>query len=304
MEKTIICDYWKNNICKHMKDSFKCKFAHGVEEIQTINCMYGINCYNINCKFKHEDKTTIPVMVYDIPIVDKRKNKKNKNKNKKQPNHDVKKKNDFYLHTEISVEDKYKINNTGTDIVTIIKKDEDIKEKVNVKNPDDKKLLPFLDEYYKDIINKKNKFINEIVTYNYKYIVNIRKENDLLKSQNNELKTKNIKLELDKLEREKENNILKNTCATKMGNSVNKLIINKNKLLKLYNKYVNLYNIFKNSKDNYKSIDIEEINKYTKDKNIYKIKQRAYKIYNFYEKYKNGLIKDLLPISRIITMVF
>lgn len=63
-----------------MEDSSKCQFAHGINDICIIECKYGVDCHIINCNFKHYYKTTMPSMVYEIPIIDKRKNGKNKKK--------------------------------------------------------------------------------------------------------------------------------------------------------------------------------------------------------------------------------
>lgn len=339
MEKTIICEFWEKRNCKFMEKPSLCCYAHGMKELKKVDCKYGPNCSVPKCLFFHGNTSTINKMVYDIPIINKKMLKRNNKKGIKKisivetycKNIDTKSiQLEKFSKTINKVSDIATIDtyNIGSGIVTIIKKEEDIKEQVIVKNPDTNKLLPFVDEYYKNIIIKKNKFINNIVTDNYRYIVNIRnenkktnlkleilneknnindniinklkKENDLLKSQNNELKTENNKLELDKLEMEKENKILKETNTTSMVDHESSNI-NKNKLLNLYNKYVNLYNIFKNQ-NNYKGININEINKYTKDKNIYKIKQRSVKIYNYYNKLVNGVIKEYLPIYKIIRM--
>lgn len=76
------------------------------------------------------------------------------------------------------------------------------------------------------------------------------------------------------------------------------------KTKKIYKKYVNIYNIFKKYKFDYKIIknNLKEILEYSNDKNIYKIKERTMKVYNYYNKLKSGYIKDYLPISIIIKM--
>ena len=112
-------------------------------------------------------------------------------------------------------------------------------------------------------------------------ISKLKKENILLKENNEILK--------------EENNGKK--CYTKNN------MVYQNKIISLYDKYINIFNIF-NKYKNYKLINFDEIKKYTKDKNIYKIRQRSTKVYNFYEKFKNGNVKNLLPVSTIFKMVF
>lgn len=75
MEKIKICKYWKDNKCNFMENSSKCQFAHGMEDINMIICKYGSKCYKNNCLFDH-GKPSISYMIYDIPIIDKRKKEK------------------------------------------------------------------------------------------------------------------------------------------------------------------------------------------------------------------------------------
>lgn len=86
MFKSTICLYWENKSCRFMKNPEKCEFAHGEIDIKnnTVNCKYGIRCNNSECCFYHGNTSTIPYLIYDIPIFNnKRKNKKNKTDNKK-----------------------------------------------------------------------------------------------------------------------------------------------------------------------------------------------------------------------------
>jgi hypothetical protein len=142
-----------------------------------------------------------------------------------------------------------------------------------------------------NIINKENE-IND--NHN-----KIKSENQRLKKVIEKLKNenKNISSKLEKMVKNQKNtidNMVENTNVRIIKNDTNKIE-------RLYNKYIELYKIFINN--SYKNIDLEEIKKYTMDKNIYKVKQRATKIYKFYEKFKNGIIKEILPISKIINMV-
>lgn len=76
----------------------------------------------------------------------------------------------------------------------------------------------------------------------------------------------------------------------------------KNKLEKIYQKWVNVYNIFEKYNYNYNLIkeNIREIRVYIKDKNIYKVKERAIKIYKYYNKLKTNKNIEFLPISNIL----
>jgi hypothetical protein len=82
MEKTVICNYWRQEICKFMENSEKCKFAHGTDELKNIpiECKYGSFCHNVNCVFFHGIIPTTRKMVYEFPLIIK-KSKKHINKN-------------------------------------------------------------------------------------------------------------------------------------------------------------------------------------------------------------------------------
>lgn len=307
MEKTIICSYWVNKSCKFMEDSSKCKYAHGESEIKEIECIYGNNCYAFNCKFKHEDKSSIHDMVYDIPIVYKRKNK-NKNKNAKNVNIENIFDESVNNNNINMINKKENIQFKDVKIVNIINKNKKINETVNIFNTNNDQLLSIVDEFYikkyNNMVNSKNKYISMVVKNNYENIVylnkikndkdliikNLNSENTILKNIIGELKMDNNK-KADTISDmvEKQNNIL----------NVNKIKNKENKIKKIYDKYINLYHIFNKYNNNYKLIDINEIRKYTKDNNIYKIRQRAVKVYNFCNKLKNGIAKDYLPLTKI-----
>lgn len=293
MKKIIICDYWKNKTCKFMKDSDNCMYAHGVEDLNVVECKYGSKCNNINCLFDHGEsiaQSTIVNMVYDFPIIDKRKNKiKCKKLMKKENNINM----DILNHNTM-INSVYCVNNKKpekSNVVKIINKEKNINEIIMIFNTDYNNLLSTIDDFYinkyNTMINDKNKIISMVVRNNYRTIVslrNINKNKDLLISK---LKKENILL--------KENNGKK--CYTKNN------MVYQNKIISLYDKYINIFNIF-NKYKNYKLINFDEIKKYTKDKNIYKLKQRSTKVYNFYENFKNGNVKNLLPVSTIFKMVF
>lgn len=235
MEKSIICDYWKRNICKYMKNSLKCKYAHGESEIKVVECMYGKDCYNVNCSFNHGVSTNFE-KTYDIPIVINKRKLKNKNKNKS----------------------------------LTVKSDPS-----HIENPNNTKI-----EQKTNTINKKIDFdkdhnnIDTVVTINNK----LKEEIKELKNVINELKY------------EMKKNNTKNKVVDK--------IINNDKIMIKYKKYIKIYELFMNN--NYKTINMDEIKQYTKDNNIYKIKQRSEKIYKYYEQFKNGI----LMLIRIIFQRF
>lgn len=306
MEKTIICEYWLKKNCKYMNDSSICKFAHGFEDIKeiTIDCKYGIMCNNSLCDFYHGNVTTTTNMVYDIPIINKRKNKINKLNVKKEITAD---------NNDIKNNNILSIPNLPRNVIQYGIKDEIINNKNGMEN--DNKLLSSIDEFYikkyNTMVYSKNRYISMVVADNYKQIVcldKINKNNGLiinkLNNENKSLKKYIEELKIDN--NEKTNTITELVEEGRLQNykntpkSVNNVVTNK--IINLYIKYVKLYNLFKNS--NYKQIDINEVRKYTKDKNIYKIKQRAEKVNSFYDKFKKGIYTCYLPINKIIKMTF
>jgi hypothetical protein len=257
-----------------------------------ICCKYGSLCINPECCFFHSKKYTIKDMVFDIPVrINIKKNKK-LHKNKKTCDQIINNsvnKDDIYIFDNSEVIKHDSTNIKKIDKVIIINKDKNIKRHITVDSYtlDMDKLLNHVDEYYinyyTNIINKKDNFLRKKVNDNYNVIINLRKENNKLKKKVQELENK---------------------CVTKsmVDISKNRNNVNINKLKNLYKKYVNIHNVFIKCNNNYKIIDMEYIKNYTKDKNIYKIKQRAEKVYNFYNKLQSGVLNDYLPISKIINM--
>lgn len=232
MKKTVICNYWIQGTCKFMKNSEKCKFAHGTDKLKTITieCKYGSFCHDVDCIFFHGFISTTRKMVYEFPLI-----------------------------IEKSKKSKKKINKNN-----FIKND----------NSEESKYLEECNPIEKDIpINTEYSDLNCII--------------------------KKLEIENKRLKNEIEN--LKNS-HTKDGIVECKKINNK-KMDILYNKYINIYNIFNKFDNNYKIIK-DEIKQYTNDNNIYKVKSRATKIYNFYNNLKNGIINEYLPITKIIKMSF
>lgn len=300
MDKTKICSYWEKKYCKYMDEPSKCSFAHGIKDLKKISCIYGSNCYNFNCNFNHENNSTRPSMVYNIPIIKLIKNKKvKKNKKKRFSNvEEIYKKEKDIIPCENKNEEKIQI-------VKIVNKHKGINESINVLNTNYNKMLSMVDEFYikkyDNMLYSKNKYISKIINNNYKLISYLRKINidkDLIihkiTNENERLKKKEY------LE-----NTKKNTIPTNMEDLLNKKKEpeDQNKLKTLYNKYINIHKIFMKY-NNYKLINLDEIKEYTKDKNIYKVKQRSYKVYEFYTRYEKGILKELLPVSTIFKMIF
>lgn len=303
MEKTVICKYWENKNCKFMEDATKCMYAHGDDYINIVDCKYGINCYNAKCKFNHGEISTIPNMVYDVPIIDKRKNQKNKKiiKNKENNFNIIEKEENIPFKTIIPYsEDIPKIITN----IKIVNKEKGIEENINIFNKDYDKTLSIIDRFYiekyNNTINDKNKYIRQIVFNNYKNIYYLRKINNNKDEIINKLNSENKSLK-KVIEELKTNNEKKKKENIKYQYTINNMVDIKNK--NIYDKYICLYEIF-NKYKYYKLINMEEIRKYTNDKNIYKVKQRSFKVFKFYEKFKDGTIKNLLPLSTIFKMVF
>lgn len=251
MEKSIICDYWENGICRYMNESSKCKYAHGESEIKVVECMYGKDCYNVNCSFNHGISTFFE-KTYEIPIFINKRKLKNKKKNKS-------------LTVKSDPSHNGNPNNTK------------MEQKTNTIN----KKIDFEKDNNKIYVKSKAQNIDTVITINNKLKEEIKELNNEIKELNNKIK-------------ELKNNNTKNKVVDK--------IINNDKIMIKYKKYIKIYEIFMNN--NYKTINMDEIKQYTKDNNIYKIKQRSEKIYKYYEQFKNGIIDKLYPVSTIFKMVF
>lgn len=63
----------KTVFCKH--GVYKCKYAHGIEYIHTIECKYGPRCINPRCNFNHGLSKSRTYPIYE-PIIKYKKNKK------------------------------------------------------------------------------------------------------------------------------------------------------------------------------------------------------------------------------------
>lgn len=308
MVKSVICSYWENKTCKFMNNSSKCMYAHGVDDIIMVSCKYGINCYNAKCKFNHGNISTRPNMVFDYPIIDKRKNDKEKNRMKQyglQSNIKQVKNVPIISNMVYEIKDQ---NMETPKFIKIINKDKNINEKIKFFNNDYNKLLSVVDDFYikkyNTMVYSKNIYISQIVKDNYKNIIFLRNDNNDKDIYIKKLKTENVSLMRMVEDLKNDNNELSNQIEKNNTNIIEKrkVKIDRNKLKNIYNKYIELYKIFDNN--SYNLINHDEIKKYTMDKNIYKVKQRANRVYKYYEKYKNGVVKDLLPISKIINMVF
>lgn len=271
--KTKMCRYYLNNKCKYMKTPKSCPYAHGEEDINKIICKYKNKCINLNCRYYHEKP--INTFINNKIVV----NKKSKHNN-------------FYINEDSKI-NSIELPISGLDINSIkIYNKHDPKKNANIKiikndNPINNnrkdfsseldKLLNVVDSYYINIINNKNIEIRDIIVKN-----NFKLNNQI------EISMKKKYVSVDDI------------CSCKKD-IVEK--IPKNNKLKLYEKYISLYNLFINKK--YKNLDFKSIRKYSLDKNIYKLKERSFKVFKYVEFIKiNNIKNNYLPISKIIKLNF
>lgn len=295
MEKTAICNYWKNKTCKYMNVPSSCKFAHGDNDITPITCIYGSKCYNNNCIFSHGDicdNRKIEVNISDF--IYKNKKIKQNNKNKVKINRNLINKEDGNILRDSKIkcdnidnyitEDKNSVNNFNTDNITrdniksikIIKKDV-LEKNIFIKideNMELNKLLNYIDEYYiKKIIN-----INSILD-----------EKDEKIKELEEYKNKYNKLEKSIELKDKQNGII---CDNSDISNEDNFIIDK--------KYSKYYNLGKIIKENNSVIDNNLILGYFNNKNISMIKNRCNRIYEIINYMKNNNIKCIKSSIRNI----
>lgn len=130
-KKTTLCKYYLKNKCNY--NSELCIYAHGITDLRKVDCKYGVHCNNPKCNYYHGD-ILIKEYKYEPNIVFK--NKKSKIFKKDTIN---------YIY-----DNKHLINN-------IYDKPQIPKIKENINN----KLLIIIDDYYLDIISKKDNLILE-----------------------------------------------------------------------------------------------------------------------------------------------
>lgn len=270
--KIVICKYYLENKCKYKK--MECSYAHGVDDINIIECKYGVRCVNTNCIFDHGvfnlkiENIYSPVIIYKnkkhikIPItkinkndVDKKldsseieeNNKKDHKYSRNIENKLLKINQDINIHGKDTKSDESEIEENCRNIENkhlFINQDVNVHDnnKNNIYNEIYyNKLINTLDNYYYNIINQKNIIINNLL---------------------NKIKLLNIP----------------KTSKTSTN-------------LEKYKKYHKLNDaIF--SSANYDNI--------TKDKNIYKLKLRCSRIKTYMEIVKKYDVKDILPISKIL----
>lgn len=339
MTKYVLCEYYKNKTCKFMNDSKLCTYAHGKNDLTIVDCKFGSGCTNIDCKFNHGDNLiNNNIYEIPIIIKSKKTNKKNiKNNINKKVNknnssnifemlnnqeNETSSKNNIINTFQIDINNVPNnvpildpINNIQT--IKIINKDKKINEIVTIPriNNNDK-LFNIIDNYYVtkylNHVYIKNKEISTICYNNFKYIKQlnnkINEKNNIiykLKEKINNFEKENINLsskikllidnKKDVILKTEKNILVYQVDPTTNDESAHNLNIPND----LYTKYINIYEIFRKYNFNYKLINIDEIRKYSKDMNIYKLKQRASKVFNYYQKYKAGIV-DLLPVSKLI----
>lgn len=160
--KSVICKYYLENKCKYKK--MECKYSHGVDDINIIECKYGVRCVNANCIFDHGVFNLKIVKNYEHVIIYK--NKKNKkhikltkvnipitkiNKNGNDTKSDS---------SEISknIEKVHEYSRNIENKLLFINKDVDVNNETYYN-----KLINTLDNYYYNIISKKNIIINNLL---------------------------------------------------------------------------------------------------------------------------------------------
>jgi hypothetical protein len=274
MEKTKICNYWKNKTCKYMNEPLLCSFAHGHNDITPIPCIYKNKCCNNNCNFDHGNirgyNSKIEINLYDLINKRKQKNKKKVKINKEQNinNYD----NNFNTDNNDIISNTITCDNIKS--VKIIKKDV-LEKNIIIKigeNTELNKLLNHIDEYYiKRIININSildKKTNELEEY-------IKKYNDLEKS-----------LDL-------KNNInIQDVCDnTRDNKNEDDFVINK--------KYIKYYNLGKILKEN-NNVDNNLILSYFNNKNLSMVKNRCNRIFKIINYMKNNNIKYIKSSIRNI----
>lgn len=283
--KTSICSFWEKGTCHYMNNSRLCLYAHGENELQSIECKFRSKCFNPVCKYNHGSflpQIKNKIYANEIPITIKKKIKKNKFNNK-----DIKIYNNIVNDKNVNNIDKQKEDNILNDSLYL------------------NKLLNYVDEFYINKIETKFIKFGNIIS-NLKDKINIL--NNIIEEKNNKIheleninSTTNIKYGINiKVQNEYENYNIKN--INDIESNIYRNIYKEHKLEKIYKKWESVYNIFQKYNFNYKIINkhIKEVNQYIKDKNIYKIKGRCCKIYNFYNKLKKNEIHEYLPISKII----
>lgn len=320
MEKIIICSYWEKGSCKYMNDPDQCSFAHGEEDIKRIYCKYGINCLNIKCSFYHGNNITDSVKEISVNLFDfvKDKNKKKKQKNKKTIIPQIPQTSTSIIDIPLIDPIKNEIDEIESDKfnknIIIINKNDNIKDCLNIgikyHEDDLNKLLSYIDIYY---ITYYNNRINELEERNR--TINEKFKEYRKKNENNKMsktmidcsvQTININNTSVSIQTNKIPSIVKSqmvdSCTQTNNDNIIKNDEKKNKLEKIYNKWITIYNIFNKYNFNYKLVkdNISELRKLIKDNNIYKVKQRCVKIFNYYQKMKINGIFNYQPISIII----
>lgn len=304
MDKTIICSFYENNICKFMNESHRCKYAHGKDELVIPECKFGVRCYNVNCDFKHYDiiDKKIEININDIIKVNKNiKKVKNKKNNKIQNFKNIPQNNMVDIKNKLLQSKMY------------IEKENNIFYDNGIKNEDknNNSYINIIDRLKKKCQFLTLNYINAFTRTVFKLeneISKLKDENKILTKQINIKNTSvDVSTNTDGISGIKKRDFeIQNRDDKKSDvKNVNHIsIMEKNRLLKLYNKWSNVYKIFEKYSFNYKIIkkNIDEIKKYVKDKNIHKIKERCTKIHLYYNKILNNEVKEYKHISKIIKM--
>lgn len=230
-----------------MINSDKCKYAHGIEDLKKIECVYGVRCYNAKCEYDHGE-------ILDNNI-------------------------EFSLFTNISKTKKAHISkNIIEKKKTVINKNinkENTKYVIKRKNKEDSeidnKLISIIDNYYINIINTKNNIINDLnrkINYleNKEYKFHYKKKNQ--KNLYNKYYIVGTILKdysMDNIEKqEKIKSLIKDKNIYKIKLRSNRVIEYMN-TLSIYNidEYINISKILNSTKESFTEI-INKIKKIPK----------------------------------------
>ena len=298
-KKTTICEYYKTNTCKFMKNSKLCSFAHGEDDLNKINCIYGNNCYNSDCNFYHPDCDIVCDRNLEINISDII------SKNK------IKRKTPLYKRISKDIlpvskdilpvsKDILPVSKDNTcDNIKILKKGEFEKIiEVNIdENNNLNKLLDYVDNYYINIINNKDYIIDEKI----KIIKRLKNELKEYKTKYNESITNSI-TNNNEIKKSVSKNIDENEptpiCITdanitnNIENITDDIVIDK--------KFIKYYKLGKLINDNKDMVNNETIFNYFNNKNISMIKNRCNRIYIIINHMKNNNFKYITSSIRNI----
>lgn len=288
MIKTKICKFYKNGTCRYMKNPKLCPYAHGLEDCKFLLCRFDGSCSNKDCNFKHLKSNDIETILENnyinkildhvdfnyLNIIKILKNKisiyKKECSNynnyilKLKKEYNILKEKNNKLIIELNKEKDY--SNTSTNTDPILTDNALIQTKPAIEKENDVKT---------NIIKNNRKILDNGITGFTPTEYNKHKQNTECKNGRNDENVENTIKEFD---------------------------LDLDKKLTKYKKWINIYRLFKLSNFNYKNIDLDELKQYIQDNNIYKVKERALKVYTYYTKLMNKEVTDYLYVTEIFKM--